>query len=484
MIRELFRNTGLSLLMNVSIRAANALVFVLIGRSLGASAAGTFHVALAYVLIFSVMTRGLDDHVTREVALAPQQARRYFTSFVIVRLLASTLLYGVLVVWTLLQNPELDVTGLTILVAGASIISDSLIHGANAVILGLRRFALPTVIALALCLSRITVTAVLLSSTDVSILAVAMVWLISSMAGAALSLVWIERALRTMPVWKLLDFALLKKQISSVWPFLINGFLLAVEFQIDVILLSILHGELEVGLYGGATTIVATIAMLSQAYRFAVYPLMTTFVVESQERLVALYEKSLLYLAAIAVPIVVGLISLAPGIVALVFSSEFTQSTVVMQILAPFLLFNFLSVPNNRLMFVHEKQSWITWTMIGSMSFNLVLNVLLTPRYGAQGAAWARVSSSLLFFVSTLTILNRYVLKRKTRIAPLLWRPLIAAACMAIAVQLLQGLHVVLLSAVGAFIYLVTFVAIGGLPSAEREFIWTWLQHRIPALYP
>ena len=48
MIMQPFRNFGLSFLLNVAPRAANALMFVLIGRRLGPEPAGVFQLALTY----------------------------------------------------------------------------------------------------------------------------------------------------------------------------------------------------------------------------------------------------------------------------------------------------------------------------------------------------------------------------------------------------------------------------------------------------
>jgi O-antigen/teichoic acid export membrane protein len=478
MLRELARNTSLSLLLNISTRAANVILFVLIGRRLGASAAGTFQLALTYLLLFSVFTRGLDDHVVKRVASTPQEARRYLTSFVIVRLIINVILYiGLLVlVASVLEYPYM--TSVIIAIMGACVISDSLIGVTNAVMLGLRKFMLPTGIALGVCILRLGLSILFMLFTSASIVAIAIVWLGSSVIGATLALILTERCLKHCSHWELFDSELVKHQLPLIWPFIINGFLMALEFQIDVILLSMLHGESEVGYYGASMTVVATVAMMSQAYRFAVYPLMAAFASKSREQLVVLYERSLLYLSSIAVPIVFGIVLLAPDIVTLVFSSAFSESVITLRILAIILFFTFVNVPNNRLMFVYERQRWTTWMTVGSLCINLMLNFLFTPHYGAQGAAVARVGSSLLFFVVNLTVISKFVLRREVQLLRLLWRPLLAAFLMACLVLYLDQINVILRSIIGAVFYMITFTAVGGIPDVDLKAVSNWLRRQ------
>jgi O-antigen/teichoic acid export membrane protein len=482
MTRELVRNISLSLLMNVSTRASNALMFVFISRGLGAQSAGTFQLALTYLLIFSVLTRGLDDHVVRQVAQSGREARRYFSSYAIVRFLASAALYGFLVVLVLYVLGYPDAVSLVILLVGGCVITDGLTSAANAVMLGLRKFGLPASVALGVCISRLLICGLLMLTVEVSIATVATIWLVSSVGAAILSLILVQRHLRLLPRWSIWDAELVKQQLSSVGPFVVNGFLMAIEFQVDVILLSMFHGEIEVGFYGAATTVVSTLAMMSQAYRFAIYPLMATYAAESQELLAALHAKSLLYLSALVVPMIFGIVLLAPSIVDLIFSSAFAESVVVLQILAASLFFSFLNVPSNRVMFACGRQRWTAWMVFGSMCVNLLLNAWLTPSHGAIGAALARVGSSLLFFVANLAVLERYVLRRSIQLPKVLWRPLLAASSMAVVVYVLQGIGLVWLPVIGAVTYLLILLIIGGIPIGDRRVLIGWLHRRFAVL--
>ncbi|MCP4535528.1 MAG: flippase [Chloroflexi bacterium] len=476
---ELARNSALSLVLNVSTRAANALMFIFIGRRMGVSEAGIFQLATTYLLIFSVLTRGLDELVVRQVARFPRDTRRYFVTFMTLRFGLNVVLYGLLtvVVCVFLRYPT--GTLIPILIVSAGLVSDSLISGAGAVMLGQRRFIAPTLVAVGVCLLRLTGGAVLLSR-ETPMHYVAALWWGSSVVGMAVLVPWVGLQVKKIPVppdQRVLDWSLVRRELSDMLPFVVNGFLMAIEFQIDTILLSILQGESEVGWYGAATTIVSTLAMMPQAYRLAVYPLMASYA-EERQKLVRLYKSSLRYLGTLVLPMVAGLVLLAPAIIPLIFESEFLPSVGVLQSLSIALIFTFLNVPNVRMMFVHNRQGWVTWMMVGSMAVNVALNLWLTPLLGARGAALARICSSALFFFSNYLVLRFVVAKLDTSLIRLLWRSALATALMCGAVLAYYDLPVWAVILIGIVVYCGALVASGGIPRHDRQLVRQALQDR------
>lgn len=476
---ELARNSALSLVLNVSTRAANALMFIFIGRRMGVSAAGIFQLATTYLLIFSVLTRGLDELVVRQVARFPQDARRYFVTFLTLRLVLNVVLYGLLaiVVCVFVRYPI--GTLIPILIISAGLVSDSLIGGAGAVMLGQRRFIAPTLVAVGVCLLRLAGGAVLLSQ-ETPMYYVAALWWGSSVVGMAVLVPWVGLQVKTLPVppdQRTLDWSLVRQELGAMLPFMINGFLMAIEFQIDTILLSILQDESEVGWYGAATTIVSTLAMMPQAYRLAVYPLMASYA-EERQKLVRLYESSLRYLGASVLPMVAGLVLLAPAIIPLIFESEFLPSVGVLRSLSIALIFTFLNVPNVRMMFVHNRQGWVTWMMVGSMAVNVTLNLWLTPLLGAQGAALARICSSALFFFSNYLILRFVVAKLDTSLIRLLWRSALATALMCGTVAALYHLSIWAVIPIEIAVYCTVLFSIGGIPLYDQQLVRQALDRR------
>jgi O-antigen/teichoic acid export membrane protein len=472
---ELVRNSLLSLVLHISTRAANALIFILIGRSIDVTQAGVFQLATTYLLIFSVLTRGLDELVIRQVARFPRDVRRYFTTFLMLRLVLTIVLYGVLliIVSFILNYPPN--TSTSILVVSVGLVSDGLTSAANAILLGQRCFGIPTLVAVGVGALRLVLGGVLLS-VDASLVHIATLWSLSSVIGAVVSIVLVGLQTRGLPNQCIFDRSLVSHELAAMVPFIVNGFLMAIEFQIDFILLSVLRNETEVGWYGAATTIVFTLAMIPQAYRIAVYPLMTHYADENHQKLIRLYELSVRYLGTLALPMTAGILLLAPSIINLVFKPDFLPAVPSLQNLAVVLIFMFLNVPNVRMMFVHNRQDWITWMLVGSMLINVGLNLWLTPILGAQGAALARVCSSSIFFLSNYLVLRFVAAKLDINLLRLLWRPVLATTLMSALVWSIRDMPVLIVILIGAVIYLGVLLLIGGIPMEDWRYICKSLQ--------
>ena len=459
----LARHSTLSLLMYLTARAANVIVFIIVGRSAGPEQAGVLSLALTYLLIFSVLTRGLDELVTRQAARVPRQARHYLSNFALLRLILAVTLYLILLgVIHLIEYPVL--TRQTIALMGLSIVPDSVGAVGQAILIGQRRFGLPALAAGVVSLIRVIGgVGVLVWGGDVRYLAV--VWGLGGVAGMVLLLAAAHLSVGPSNGQARWDPAFLARHVRPALPFLFISFLLATEFQLDVILLSLFHGEAQVGWYSAATTVTATVATLAHAYRMALYPLMTRYAARSPDQAAQLYHRSLRALGIIVLPLVVGLVLLAPQIVVLLFGKDFEPTGAVLQVLAWSLICVFLNVPNTRLMYVNDRQSRTTLFLVGSMATNVFLNLALDGPLGAQGAALARVASSLVFFWLGYRYISRHLLS--IRLFRSIYKAALAALAMAAVVWLVRPWSWLLSIPVGALAYGGFLLALGGIPPED-----------------
>ena len=81
------------------------------------------------------------------------------------------------------------------------------------------------------------------------------------------------------------------------------------------------------------------------------------------------------------------------------------ESVIILKIYVWAGIFVFMSVANNKWMVIENFQKYILLTALLGMCSNIILNVILIPRYGATGAAFATLISygigsyiCLLFF--------------------------------------------------------------------------------------
>ncbi|MFQ6100895.1 MAG: flippase [Anaerolineae bacterium] len=407
---ELVRDSILSIVVRLAPRFANVLLFILIGRLTGPAEAGVFTLAITYLVISTTIARGLDDLVIRQVSREPDRASRYLTNFLILRLGLSLLSYCILLFVVLVVFDYDQSTAISILTLVLSLVPDSLTYVAQAILLGQRCFGMPAIILAGVSLFKLVGGGLVLINGG-GLQQVAWVWVIASLLGMVALLIVAVKRLGGIQRADWFDWLPLARNWRTVLSFLLITTLMTLEGQLDVVLLSALRDEVEVGWYGAATTVVASLVILSQGYRLAVYPLMTRYALYSPEKLSGLYKRSIRYLGALVLPMVAGVALLSPKIVSLVFGPEFQPTARVLEISILALVFMFLNVPNSRMMLVHDRQSWSSLFLLVSVSANALLNLALDPAWGATGAAVARLCSSALLFLLNYLHVARFLVR-------------------------------------------------------------------------
>jgi O-antigen/teichoic acid export membrane protein len=412
--------------------------------------------------------RGLDDLIVRQVSREPEQGAHYLTNFLLLRLGLSFLLYGALLVVVPTFFDYAGRTTLSILILGLSVIPDSLTYVAQSILLGQRRFGAPAGILTGVSLFKVTGGS-LVMLTGGNLLQLAWVWVAGSVLGMGLMLLLAVRSVGGVKLSDWLDWSPLVRHWRVALSFLFLTSLATLETQADTILLSSFHDEREVGLYGAATTLAYSLIMFAQAYRFAVYPLMSRFARQAPEKVARLYAQSLRYLAILVLPMVAGMMVLSPQIVPFVFGPHFQPTIRVLEILSLTLIFMFLNEPNVRMMLVHDRQNQIFLFLMSSATANILLNLALVPAWGAVGAAVVRVCSALLLFLLTHVYVNRFL--TRVNIWPVLVRPMLAALVM---ILILWPIRAWLWPAIGAglVIYAAALKLVGGISVKEINLLY------------
>jgi len=176
-------------------------------------------------------------------------------------------------------------------------------------------------------------------------------------------------------------------------------------YRLDVFLVDGYKGAAAVGLYGAGVVIAEGLWMPSQAISTALFPTIAAETSESARRAITPFvARSTLWLTAILGGI---LILVAGPAVELLYSSRFSASAAVVRILVPgIVLFSAGRVLGNDL--AARGRPLVNSTIAAvSVVCNIALNVLLIPRYGIDGAAWASAGAYSLVFLATAAVYRK-----------------------------------------------------------------------------
>jgi O-antigen/teichoic acid export membrane protein len=218
------------------------------------------------------------------------------------------------------------------------------------------------------------------------------------------------------------------------------------------------------------------LGLAPQAFRVAIFPMMSRLHAAASPVLSVVYEKSFKYLLVVSLPIAAAVMLSAPTVVRLLFRSGFEESATVLQVVIWTFVLLMINVPSARMMIVSDSQRMVALFQGLSMCLNLGLNLILIPRMGVTGAAWARASSTSLFValgaIYTYNKLNRWQPSR------IVVRPMIALFVAFGLGWLLRGLNEVVAMWGSLVIYAVLVWRLGVISQDERAIFTRILDQR------
>lgn len=362
--------------------------FSLIARFIGVEKIGLYVTALSFSSLFSVFADlGLTQILIREGARDKDNLSKILSQTIIIKLFLAIISYTVLnlIIYFLGYQEELRQL---VWVSGILMVLDSVtlsFYGVLRSLEDLRYEAVGVVsgqIIIILCglvvvFLRWPIIFLLLALGVGSLFNVVFGFWTIYKKGVRLSLVWRKELA--------VSLALLS------WPFALAGIFTKVYSYIDSVLLSYLVGTKNVGFYSIPNKVVFAFQFIPMAFAAAIYPAMSGYFVADKFKLKWTFEKAFNYLMIISAPLAVGVLIIAEIFIKTVYGVEFSPSVLALQILSIGLIFAFLDFPVGALLNACNKQNIQTLAMGLTMVLNIILNVILIPLWGINGAALAAV---------------------------------------------------------------------------------------------
>jgi O-antigen/teichoic acid export membrane protein len=247
-----------------------------------------------------------------------------------------------------------------------------------------------------------------------------------------------------------IDITLWKFLIIEAIPLTLSSVFLLIAFRIDTVLLQAINGNEAAGVYNAAYGLMGALMFLPSVYVMSVFPLLSRFNVSSKELLKISYEKSFKYLIIIGLPIAVGTTLIASPLILFIYKSGFSQSIIALQILIwaiPIIFVNYiLGTAINSI----NKQRQMVKSAFIVMALNIILNLLLLPKYGFIAASFITVITELSACIFWFHIMN--VNGYNIPIHKILVKPVIASLIMGLFVFLIN-INLIIVIVMATIIY-------------------------------
>ena len=212
-----------------------------------------------------------------------------------------------------------------------------------------------------------------------------------------------------MPLSLRFDFAIWKRFLKLSWPLGLAVAVGVILVRIDSVMMGYWGQIIETGWYNAAYRIMGIAVIFSALMFSSFFPALSKIFKESKERAQKIYNLYREITIAIALPLVIAGIVLASKIILFLYGESYLPTVLAFQILIGVAGVNFLYNPYGMMFIVSGKQKAILIINSIVAGINIVLNLILIPRYSLYGAALATLISYLILLFITFEFSKRFI---------------------------------------------------------------------------
>lgn len=383
--RRIARNAAVRMAGEIVAKLASLAFFVVMARELGARGFGEFQFALALTgAVIYLAGFGTDQLLAREVARDRGLAGRLLADAAAVKVLGGALMLGAAV---LIASASSEALG-AVAIVGAGALLEVLSKSWHSIFQGYERLDL---VSATLIVQRVLTAAVGIAVllAGGGLVAAAIVYA----GGAAVAVLVCELLLRRLGVRRArVDASGWLPIMRAGVPIGVVSLLMIVLLRLDVTMLSFLSDAATVGVYAVAFRLVEATQFMGGAMAMAMLP----WLARAGAELTRGFTLGLKAVNALLLPIGLALSLFAGPLIDLLYGSEFERSVAPLQILGLMTLLYGINAYASVSLVARYRPLAYGRLLVPVIALNVVLNLILIPAEGANGAAAAALASGTL----------------------------------------------------------------------------------------
>ncbi len=260
------------------------------------------------------------------------------------------------------------------------------------------------------------------------------------------------------------NFSFWKNLLKRALPMGAASMMIPIYYNFDIVMLGFIKGDKIVGWYSAAYRIILFIWTFIPIFVNVIFPSMSRYYKESEKKLQTLIISSTRLLSVVAFPLGVGGTILARPIMGLLYGEEFSGGVVAFQILIwSVVIICIRCIYEHSFLACNKEKRYLFGVIWGALT-NIILNLILIPRFGLKGAAVATVIGNLVlsgYLFYYLRIVNRM------EIVKLFLKPFIAAVLMGGFIYYFRRDNLFLSISIGIVIYSIFILLLKGITFKE-----------------
>lgn len=451
--RRIAGNTIIQVFSKVVTAATSALVLAYLARYLGVSGYGDYATVFAYLGIFGVLVDlGIFVTSVREIAKHPEQERAILGNVLGLRFVVGALVFAVAAAVAFLI-PYHPIVRLGILVGAISQLF--LVINQAPVSLFQARLIMHRA-AIADIAGRLVLLALVWWFIWLHLGFIPMIWAVTA-STVVTFIVSMALALKISPIWPQFDRAIWQRTLRLALPMGLVMILSTVYFRIDTVLLSVMKGSFDVGVYSAPYKILEVLLAIPTIFMSSVLPVMTKALDEhNKEHALGIFRRAFDFMSLASFPLVVGVILLSTPLMVLVAGADFAISGKVLSIIILTLAGSALNSVMIYTIIAAAEQRRLLLPYAIAVVFNLAANLIFIPRYSYMASSVITVLTEAWVLIAASYLVAKYL--KLTPAFGVFLKCLAASLIMGGAIWYFSDLNFWLKIALGAAVYAISIL--------------------------
>lgn len=230
-----------------------------------------------------------------------------------------------------------------------------------------------------------------------TVISLAAGYLLGSFIGTIISLIFFKKYFNKN-IFKNFSKPLIKPLLTIAWPFAFFAILGSIMANTDIVMLGLIKDSTEVGYYAASQRIVAFLIIIPGLITSSILPTLAKQI-NDKEKIKNVLHSSIKIIYILSIPIVMGGLIISSDFILKLFGSEYTPAIPMFKISLLSILFIFPALIFNSIIFIFDKhKSIIKISLIGTI-LNVLINILLIPKYGGVGSSIATLVSEIVIML-------------------------------------------------------------------------------------
>ncbi len=190
-----------------------------------------------------------------------------------------------------------------------------------------------------------------------------------------------------------------KNLLRDSWPLIFSGFFAVLFLQIDQVMLGILSGDATVGVYNVAVRLSTIFYLIPMALTKSSFPVLFKTYLSSKVQFEHQVLTFLTVMAVFSYAIVVMVAFFSEDIILILFGNAYAVSSQILMIHIFSIIFVFSGLVRGPWIIAKNLTQFVMISNLAGALFNILLNLILIPKFEGVGAAWATLISYAIAYV-------------------------------------------------------------------------------------